>query len=250
MTASELLAELSHRATTTSDPLIVFDLDETLINSRVRALRILRILVDRLDVRRHFPREAARILRMTMGSRADLSQKALTLRVYPLHLAALLESLGVRPAQSLAELIAGAYNDLYLSDAFCCDDPALPGAAQFVSALRNCDVHIAYLTGRNAPQMRVGTIEGLQRAGLPTPSRKVSLFMKPDRECDDTEFKTTALSHIQKHGTVIAAFDNEPANINVIASQIKRATAVWVDEPHSGKVTTIRPEVRHLASFC
>lgn len=126
-----------------------------------------------------------------------------------------------------------------------CDAP-LPGSARFVRELHARGAHVVYLTGRHA-SMAPATREALTRCGFPLGER-ATLVHKGDPEEADEAFKARALDALDAWGRVVAAFDNEPVNVNLFADRWPEAVSVWVHTDHSS-TDTLRPQVVELRGF-
>jgi predicted NBD/HSP70 family sugar kinase len=82
--------------------------------------------------------------------------------------------------------------------------------------------------------MEQGTRAALVRDGIPTGDR-TTLMMKDSWNEEDDVFKRRAATDIRARGRVVAAFDNEPANIAVFVEQFPDAMNVWVRTIDSGR---------------
>jgi len=206
-------------------PIVIFDLDETLLNSRIRALRILKDIAFRQDISEGFPSEADQIMRMGYSD----------IRAWIMDLPEILSRAGIQNPR-FTERIENLYADAYLSNKFCALDWVEPGAVQYVKKLSGLGAHIAYLTGRNRPGMSVCTEEALRKNGFPLgASENASLTMKSKRALDDAEFKKKALASIAQLGQVVGGFDNEPANVNALKEAFPDALIVFLDTMHSNR---------------
>ena len=74
-------------------------------------------------------------------------------------------------------------------------------------------------------------------------------FFKPFFEMDDKQFKQSACSEIGSAGTVIATFDNEPANCNLLADFFPGALHFWLDTITSPSPEKLDPRILHINSF-
>lgn len=237
-TLIQVLQRVEHTYTTGERPVVMFDLDETLINSRVRTLRILKDIALDQQVAEEYPFESNVISRMGL---ADV-------RAYPLYLGEILRSIGIK--DGFIKSIEGNYLNQYLSNNYCASDWTISGAAEYVRSVQKAGAWIVYLTGRNRPGMEKSTVESLRRNRFPLGKDERSiLFMKPTREMDDTEYKKTVLSEIGAIGVVVGGFENEPANINAFKSAFPASTMVFVDTIHSGRPDTPRSDIPWVKDF-
>ncbi len=76
--------------------------------------------------------------------------------------------------------------------------------------------------------MERGTKRNFQDQGLPSGPDDVFLF-KPTIEMEDREFKASLVRPVSQMGTLVAAMDNEPANVNLFRSGFPDARVFWID---------------------
>ncbi|HEX3344085.1 MAG TPA: HAD family hydrolase [Polyangiaceae bacterium] len=202
------------RAQTT--PVVVFDLDGTLMDNRPRTVAILREFAARHG---HLDPEIARRLE---GARPHDLEYLLTDS---------LERLGAHRTELVAELQT-FWRDRFFTDSHLPHDVALPGAVAFARACYDAGAILVYLTGRDLPLMGTGTFASLRDLGFPIGVPATELVLKPDASMPDEAFKRLAAPDLARVGHVIAAFDNEPANCNVMLAHYPDAHVVFVDTQH------------------
>jgi predicted secreted acid phosphatase len=229
--ASILEAALARAAAAAPRGVVVFDLDSTLLDNRPRQARILR----------------------EYGARAGLPALA---GVGPAHwtswdLGEAMLNAGLTPGQA-ARHLGPAYRfwaDRFFTSAYCRDDEPVPGAPAFVRAVAEAGAVLVYLTGRPR-SMRAGTLSAFRRCGLPLPdAERVRLLMKPDASFGDDEWKSVAAALVSDIGPVVAAFDNEPAHVNVYAATWPEALCVHLDTDHSSREVEVVARVPSIADF-
>lgn len=248
----EVLEELAQKAELYRarglNPLVIFDLDDTLYNGRSRKLRALAEVVRSGTIAREFPAEAARVEQL-LGTMTDphawnlppdVEALAQSLSAYTT--AELLRELHLENAEFLAA-IDKPLMKLFFSSEFAALDSPLPGAVAYVQKLVAHGAEIVYLTGRDEPLLGDGTRASLRRHGFPLDHVSSRLVLKPVFEMDDAEFKARALTEIATQGEVIAGFENEPANINVFQARFPHLIPVFVDSSHS-----LKPDVPHISA--
>ncbi|MBI3544101.1 MAG: HAD family hydrolase [Deltaproteobacteria bacterium] len=231
----EVGARVEQAARAGARPVVVFDLDDTLINSRERTTRILRELGESEEVRRAFP-DDAETLAATPVSRV---------RYY---LEETFANLGIDNKPLLAQANEFWLKRFFTND-YCAKDKPVRGAVGYVSWLAKLGAKVVYLTGRDAPNMEPGTRYNLTRSRFPMSPENTLLLMKPDPKMDDTEFKKTALAAIGRLGDVVGVFENEPRNINVLHAAFPAAVAVFVDTVHSNKPDVPAADVAWVRDF-
>jgi len=201
---------------THTTPVVVFDLDGTLMDNRPRTIAILREFAFRCET--SDPDLAARLRRARPGDLAYLLSDSL-------------ERLGAQHTEHVTELHA-FWRDRFLADSHLGHDVALPGAADFARACRDAGAILVYLTGRDLPLMGTGTFASLRDLGFPIGVPGTELVLKPDAAMPDEAFKRAVAPELARVGHVVAAFDNEPANCNVMRAHYPDAHVVYVDTQH------------------
>jgi len=117
----------------------------------------------------------------------------------------------------------------FFSNDYLVHDRPYPGAPGFVQAVYETGVQIAYLTGRDEPNMGRATREALKRDGFPLNPERIHFFLKPQREGDDHTFKVDTGHEIKKLGQVVASFENEPKNVIGLHQIFPEAMHVFVE---------------------
>jgi hypothetical protein len=228
----EILLEVERRARAAGPRgAVVFDLDSTLLDNRGRQARILReygavqgLAALRNTEPRHF----------TSWSLTD------TL----CHL-----GLPEEEAQRLAPELRVYWRERFFTSEYCYDDIPLPGAVEYVQALLATGCRIVYCTGRHTA-MGEGTVTSFRSGGLPLPDQKaVHLLLKPNFEMSDDAWKQSAVRLIDALGEVVAAFDNEPAHVNVYATACPAARVVHLATDDSARPIPLAPGVPSIAHF-
>jgi beta-phosphoglucomutase-like phosphatase (HAD superfamily) len=205
-------AERSH-----TTPVVVFDLDGTIMDNRPRTVAILREFAARY---RDVDPELARRLE---GARPHDLEYLLTDS---------LERLGAHRTELVADMQA-FWRERFFADSHLPHDVALPGAVEFVHACYDAGAILIYLTGRDLPLMGMGTFASLRDLGFPIGVPATELVLKPDAAMPDEAFKRLVAPDLARVGHVIAAFDNEPANCNVMLAHYPDAHVVYVDTQHT-----------------
>lgn len=224
--AAILLAALATARAGGPNAVAVLDLDSTLLDNR--------------------PRQAA-ILR-AYGRAAGLPALR---RARPEHfaswdLAKALRAAGLRPAEVRAH--SGPFHrfweERFFTSRYCRLDVPVPGAPEFVRALRAAGARLAYVTGRPGQAMRAGTLRVLGRFGFPLPDGAlVTLLMKPGEGLLDEAWKAVARDTVEAHGTPVLVLDNEPAHLNAYARAWPRALAIHLDTDHSDRPVEVAPGI-------
>jgi len=208
---------VAHVTDAGGNAVVVFDIDDTLTDSRERTLRILRDIAAKPDFRAEFPLESTRL-------------EKLRYREIQYELKDTLVRIGI-PDPAFAERLSREWAERFFANEYPARDRALAGSAAFVRELAAAGARIVYLTGRDEPRMGVGTRKNLRLSRFP----RGSLRMKPNQTMADLAFKQSEMAWIGAQGEVVAVFENEPANLNLMKESFPDSTAVFVDTTHSPK---------------
>lgn len=189
-------AEILRQVRATERPVVLFDVDSTLLCTGGRHLAILRAYTEQAG-----DPELAGVV-------ARLGPDAFEWNVdEPLRGTAL-----EHHTSALIDFWWGAFfSDRYL------EDEPMPGAVSFVSKLHRDGAWIYYLTARDVRGMGAGTAKQLLERGFPLLTSRVCLHLKPEPTMSDADFKALALEEVGRLGTVVATYENEPKNANLFA---------------------------------
>lgn len=212
----QLLDRVKHEASAKHHPVVIFDLDDTLVRTAFRNQAVLKDWTE-TEAGKPYAAGFATLKLEDIGWGID---GALT-------------KMGV-PAELQKDAIKFWVNHFFTSDYLRYDKPN-PGAVSYVKAVLAAGGHVVYLSGRNDASMRPGTEASLKACGFPwdPSSRTVTLELKHDKGGSDAEFKRVAAKQVAKLGEVVAVVDNEPANVNAMHESLPGAIAVFLDKPHS-----------------
>jgi hypothetical protein len=236
-------------------PVVIFDLDDTLINTRERTVRILKDLISRDTVKWKFPRQV-------------LALQSLKPEDIHFSLADTMKAKGIINGRFL-KVAQDAWDKNFFTNRFCAHDVANPGGVRYVQELAQLGVKIVYLTGRDTGRMGKGTVYNLLKLGLPLDGIQVGehsvknlqnldlpfdgpqarLIMKQDIKVVDLTFKISMFDSIKKLGPVVGVFENEPANINAHHEAFKEAVAIFLDTIHSDSDTPVEDGIFWVKDF-
>jgi hypothetical protein len=228
----DIVARSSH-APGTATPVVVFDLDGTLMDNRPRTCAILRDWADTAASR--YPAVAARLRDTTPDQLAYLLTESL-------------ERLGIRETDLVAEVTA-FWRERFFADHHLAHDIAVDGAVEFARACYDAGAILVYLTGRDLPLMGIGSFKSLRDLGFPIGIAGTELVLKPDAAMPDEAFKRETAPRLARVGRVIAAFDNEPANCNIFLRLYPDAHSVLVDTQHMPGAPPLDAGVRVVGDF-
>jgi hypothetical protein len=197
-------------------PVVIFDLDGTLYDNRPRSLRILHAFAAALPA--EHARDARVLLALTAGELGYKLEDALRPR-------------GV--SEAVLEQAQRAWVARFFTDTACADDVPQRGAVPFARQLYDLGATVVYLTGRDTPNMLVGTVRALRDDGFPIGLPRVELVLKPTFDEPDTAFKVRMLDAMDELGVVVATFENEPGNANMFLARWPLATHVLLETQHA-----------------
>jgi hypothetical protein len=210
------IVERSHRKPGEANPVIVFDLDGTLMDNRPRTQTILHELAAELKKEAH---QAAEVLGSTkIESIAYMLTETLRL-------------IGV----DHPELVARAeehWRQRFFTDEYLKYDIAIPGTVELAKACYEAGATLVYFTGRDLPLMSLGSFGSLRDLGFPIGVVGTELVCKPDAKIPDEKFKKEEGPKLARIGRVIATFDNEPGNCNAFQAMFPEADNVFVATQH------------------
>jgi hypothetical protein len=197
-------------------PVVAFDLDGTLMDNRPRTCVILQEFAARC--RGRDDGLAARLERARPEDLAYLLSDSL-------------ERIGAHRTELVAEMQA-FWRERFFADTHLVHDVPVPGAVEFARACYDAGALLVYVTGRDLPFMGTGTFQSLRDLGFPIGVPATELVLKPDASLPDEAFKRLVAPDLARVGRVVAAFDNEPANCNVLHSHYPDAHVVHVLTQH------------------
>lgn len=221
------------RRTEKGPPVLVLDLDGTLMDNRPRTVTILH---DLAKLWRDKHPEAAALLEESTSER----------------LAYLLND-SLRRLKITDPVLVGEATEYWRRRFFSDDDlrhdTALAGAVHFVRACHARGATVVYLTGRDLPMMGLGTFGSLHSLGFPIGVAGVEIILKPDAQMADEAFKRMIAPTLARVGEVVASFDNEPANCNLFKEAYPEADIVFVDTQHVPGAPALRQGIPVVADF-
>lgn len=212
---------------------VVFDLDGTLMDNRPRMVAILHELAE--EWRRRHPDAAALLARARVDAMVYGFEENLR------RLGVLDEALHAHGLEFWKQRF---FNDPHIRH-----DVEVPGARDYVRACHDAGATIVYLTGRDLPNMALGSFASLRDLGFPIGVVGTELVTKPAFEIPDTEFKRGVAPEFRRLGEVIAVFDNEPANCNLFLDAYPDCTSVLLDTQCAPDPPPPDPRVHVVGSF-
>ena len=237
--ADQVLAEILSRGQALPEPLVIFDLDSTLYDVEPRTHQILLEWVAN-DESAAFPEARAAIAEIDSHSCGYSLQDTwiglgLSLED-PKHL-------------SSCKHAKRFWAERFFGNEYLRYDRPYVGALDFVKAVYDAGIQVAYLTGRDEPGMFRGTRDKLLADGFPIEVPRTSLTMKPDSKIPDDEYKIAAAREIARQGSLIASFENEPKNLAALRDLFPEAMHVFLDTKCSDRPAKLHRELYKLRHF-
>jgi hypothetical protein len=227
------ILERCSRRTALGAPVLVLDLDGTLMDNRPRTIAILRDLGEKW--RSSHPEASAALLTCSADKLAYLLSDSL------------------RRLKIVEPALVGEATEYWRARFFTDDDlrhdTALAGAVSFVRACHARGATVVYLTGRDLPMMGLGTFASLRTLGFPLGVAGVEIILKPDAQMADEAFKRMVAPTLARCGEVVASFDNEPANCNLFKEEYPEADIVFVDTQHVPGAPALRGDIGVIEDF-
>ncbi len=233
---AELLSSVIQRVADEADrfpQLIVFDLDGTLLDNRPRSVAIMHELAARWEGTN--PQEAELLRDADSETLAYLFEDNL-------------RALGVRDERLLGEAL-DFWKERFFTDDFLLHDQPVDGAVEFAEKCYEAGATLVYFTGRDLPNMALGSLASLRDRGFPIGVPGTQLVLKPNAQLGDDEFKRDYMPALRRSGHLVATFDNEPGNCNIFKAVFPDIEAFLLDTQHLPGAPDPRPDVHVIEDF-
>jgi hypothetical protein len=215
-------------------PMVVFDIEGTLLDNRPRILQIMKDFA--ADKHYVTPAAAAQI-------------QNLTVPLVKYRLPDTLASVGVTDP-AVVNNAAAFWAERFFTDDYLKYDQPVPGAVEYVRTLYSNGARIIYVTGRDQRRQLLGTVKSLRDHGFPIGIQGTELIMKPTVEMQDAIFKQNITNYLRHYGTVVATIDSDSANANVYRRAFNKATVILFESPTpTPNPPPLLENIMRLASF-
>ncbi len=230
----EILEEVRASYNKQERPMVIFDVDGTLLDNRTRIQRIL-VEYAEAELKKARPDEAKKIQNIQLD---DIEYRVVDT----------LQGIGVDDS-GIANNAMVFWGERFFTDAYLDYDVPTAGAVDFVRTLYSSGAKIVYLTGRDTERQLLGTVRALREHGFPIGIQGTELIMKPTPQTQNAMFKQRVTNYLRHYGKVVATFDNEPGNINVYRRAFGKAICVLFQAKHSSDAPPLLPNITELKSF-
>ena len=230
----EILEEVRASYNKQERPMVIFDVDGTLLDNRTRIQTILVEYAD-AELKKARPDEAKKIREIQLDN--------IEYRVVDT-----LKGIGIDDS-GIANNAMVYWGERFFTDEYLGYDVPTAGAVDFVRTLYSSGAKIVYLTGRDTERQLLGTVRALREHGFPIGIQGTELIMKPTPQTQNAMFKQRVTNYLRHYGKVVATFDNEPGNINVYRRAFGKALCVLFQAKHLADAPPLLPNITELKSF-
>ena len=217
--ASRVLQDIAKERESGRVPVVVLDLDLTLLDNRPRTRAILRDFI-------HAHVEDVR-MRATALERLEGHSIVYSIQEN-------MKAIGIE-AENFRQDGLSFWMDRFFADRFCAFDTPYAGAAEACVRMVDDGAHVVYLTGRYQDTQAVGTVQSLRQYGFPIGQLRTQLVMKTSRSESDMAYKRRVAEELIRLGTPVAAVDNEPGHCNTMRELFPDASVALFGDMHSPK---------------
>ncbi len=136
----------------------------------------------------------------------------------------------------------------FFDPAYLVHDEAMPGAVDAVAQMAQAGATIVYLTARPGA-MAAATTAHLFALGFPAADAGAVLVTKTDPHESDHAFKVRALTWCARLGHVVVCAENEPAHANAMQAAFPDALTVLIETRHSLPAPPLHEAIVRVAAL-
>lgn len=214
-------------------PVVVFNIDGTILDNSPRSLAIMRDFVESNPV------EAAEI--------AD-SVMALTPDQVDYYVVDTFKKCGLQNF-FLLEAALRYWAENFFTARYTSLDMPITGAVDFVREIHDAGALIVYVSGRNRDVMLGATAESLRAAGFPVATTRTLLILSPCTAEAARLFKRHAYGEISRMGRVVGAFDDDAEEVVAMKRHWPEAEVVFFRTAASRVPESPAPEIDVVESY-
>lgn len=230
---ADIIARVKDDKKRGKQPIVVFDLDDTLIDCRHRKIAIMSELAEDAELLRRFP--ALTQLKLLQLERVQYRVEH-TLNTVGLNQLEIVEA-------ARAFWVRRNFTNYYLRH-----DRAFLGAVEYVQMLAQEGATLVYLSARAEEDMGKGTRSSLEQLQFPLGDTH-RIWLKPNREQNDFAFKEAAMRELAQSAEVVALFENEIPHLNLAADVFQHTTLVWLDTLYAPNPPAPHERVQRVTGF-
>ena len=215
-------------------PMVIFDLDGALFDTRPRTAQILHEYADQ-ELRGVRPDAAQRLLAMSYANVGYM-------------LADTLQNLGITEA-AVVNNAAVFWSQRYFTDDYVKYDQPTPGSVDYVRMLYSNGARIVYVSSRDVPRQLSGSVRALHERGFPIGIAGTEIILKPTQQTPEAQFKQQVVTYLKQYGKVMGVFDTLPANVNDYKRVFPDATVVLLDAPRAPNQPGVNAGIVQASGF-
>jgi hypothetical protein len=230
----EVVSIIKNKTKEQVSTLAIFDLDGTLFDNRTRTIFILREISEKFD------KEVPELV--------EAFDKFHDLSIIQYGVRETLTNMGLKDEKQI-DIIEREWANRFFSDEYQIVDYPLLGAKSYVSRVHEAGATVIYLTGRDVGRMLVGTTECLRMYGFPVGIVGTMMIVKQNVEEEDEIFKRDVVDYLRRLGEVVALYENEPLNINMLHQSFPEALSFFVMTQHKHGTTKVEDGICKIKDF-
>jgi hypothetical protein len=215
-----------------TNPIVLFDLDDTLFDTRYRRLLIIRDFITQPEIAAAYPAEVEKIV--PYSGNLEIAEQSLD---------DAMKALGVENKEFIS-LLKQFNRPRIMSNEYLKGDIPLAGAVEYVNSVMWHGGVIVYVTARPG-YLRSGSEYALAANGFPINVSGVALYTNDNSE-NPVVYKARVLNEVGLVGKVVGGFENEPENINLFKEIFPEGYMFFLDtrasssEPLSEGIAVIK----------
>jgi hypothetical protein len=150
--------------------------------------------------------------------------------------------------ESVLDDLLAFWQDRFFDGSWLRHDQPTEGAVAFTHHLLDAGAQLLYLTARPEPTMGAETREILPALGFPM-GEGTSLRLKPSTALSDAVYKRHMTRELPRLGPVAATFENEPGHANGFLAAFPEARHYLVGDVHDPRAPAPDPRVHRIQDF-
>ncbi len=213
-------------------PLIIVDLDGTLVDYTMRTYSIFQEMPNNFDL----PDNVRDII---------LSIKPSEFHYHPREN---LNSVGIEDSE-LVDQLSAFWEKSFLSNYYLHYDIPLDGSEEFIRNILDHGINIVYLTGRDEENMGMGTRTWLQKYNLHPLENRTRLLLKTDMSLINYQAKDKNCEIIKTLGEPVLIIDNEPIELATTWGRFPEAIGILMETQNTGRKAELPANTIRMPNF-